>query len=85
MPRSQFSEAYASFLRVLVGARKESGLTQTELAERIGRKQGFVSIVETGVRRLDLVEFCAIAKAIGRDPVELFSRVYEALPNRLEI
>lgn len=85
MPRSQFSEAYRSFLEVLVSARKGAGLTQTELADRLGRRQGFVSIVETGVRRVDLIEFCAIAKAIGRDPVELFSRVYESLPDHVDI
>lgn len=85
MPKSQFSEAYASFLEVLVAARKAAGLTQTELADRLGRRQGFISIVETGVRRLDLIEFCAFAKAIGRDPVELFSRIYTALPDRLDV
>lgn len=85
MPRSQFSEAYAAFLAILRQARKEAGLTQTELAERIGRKQGHVSIIETGVRRIDLIEFCAIARAIGRDPVELFAQVYEALPEHLDV
>lgn len=85
VPKSQFSEAYASFLEILVAARKAAGLTQTELAHRLGRRQGFISIVETGVRRLDLIEFCAFARAIGRDPVELFSRVYRALPPHLDI
>lgn len=85
MPKSQFSEAYASFLKVLVDARKASGLTQTELADRIGRKQGFVSIVENGVRRVDIIEFCAIAKAIGRDPIELFAEVYGSLPGQLDV
>lgn len=85
MPKSQFSKAYGSFLKVLVSARKASGLTQTDLADRLGRRQGFVSIVETGVRRLDLIEFCAFAKAMRRDPVELFSRVYEALPDHLDV
>lgn len=85
MPRSQFSQGYASFLEVLISARKAAGLTQTQLADRLGRRQGFVSIVETGVRRVDLIEFCAIAKAIGWEPVALFTRVCEALPDRLEI
>ena len=60
-------------------------MTQTELAERIGRRQGHISIIETGVRRLDLVEFCAIAKAMGADPVQLFERVYRALPDELDV
>lgn len=85
MPKSQFSEAYGVFLGILRQARRDAGLTQVELAERIGRKQGHVSIVESGVRRIDLIEFCAIAKAMGRDPVELFARVYEALPERLDV
>lgn len=85
LPKSQFSEAYAIVIAALRQARRQAGLTQTELGERIGRKQGHISIIETGVRRIDLVEFCAIAKAIGRDPVELFTQVYEALPDRLEI
>lgn len=85
MPKSQFSAAYRTFIDVLTAARKEAGLTQTELAERIGRKQGHISIIETGVRRLDLVEFCALAKAMGVDPVVLFERIYRALPDKLDV
>lgn len=85
MPKSQFSEAYSVIVAVLRQARKEAGLTQTELAKRIGRKQGHISIIETGVRRIDLIEFCAIVRATGRDPVELFAQVYQALPEHLEV
>lgn len=85
MPRSQFSPAYRTFIEILAAARKEAGLTQAELAERIGRKQAHISIIETGVRRVDLIEFCALAKAIGRDPVDLFEQIYRALPDRLDI
>lgn len=69
----------------LTAARKQAGVTQAELADRIGRRQGHISIIETGVRRLDLIEFCALAKAIGADPVELFEKIYRALPDDLEI
>lgn len=85
MPKSQFSAAYGVFIGVLATARKEAGLTQAELAEKIGRKQGHISIIETGVRRVDLIEFCALAKAMGYDPMELFARVYRALPAKLEV
>lgn len=85
MPKSQFSEAYGILVDALRAARQEAGLTQIELAQRIGRKQGHVSIIETGVRRIDLIEFCAIVKAMGRDPVELFARIYEQLPHDLDI
>lgn len=85
MPKSQFSEGYKAFLTVLIAARKEAGLTQTEVAERIGKKQAYISIIETGVRRLDLIEFCVLAKAMGYDPNTLFARINAALPGELEI
>lgn len=85
MPKSQFSAGYKAFLEVLIQARKEAGLTQTDVAMRIGRKQGHISIIETGVRRLDLIEFCAIAKVMGYDPNTLFARITKALPADLEI
>jgi transcriptional regulator with XRE-family HTH domain len=85
MPKSQFSDSYRVFLGVLIVARKEAGLTQAELAERIGKKQTFISIIETGVRRLDLLEFCALAKAMKHDPEIVFGRVLEALPDDLDV
>jgi transcriptional regulator with XRE-family HTH domain len=53
---------------MLVEARRESGLTQVQLAERLSRPQSFVSKVERGERRLDVVEFLELAQAIGIDP-----------------
>ena len=85
MPKSQFSPAYQTFVEILTAARKEKGITQAELGALIGRKQTHISIIETGDRRLDLIEFCALAKAMGYDPVKLFKRVYEALPGELDV
>ena len=44
-----------------------AGLTQTQLAERIGWSQTDVSKVERGERRLDLIEFLEFARAIEID------------------
>lgn len=85
MPKSQFSDAYKVFVRVLIEARKEAGLTQVELGERIGRKQTHISIIETGVRRVDLIEFTALAKAMGYDPKILYARIVDVLPDELDI
>lgn len=85
MPKSQFSDGYKAFVGILIAARKEAKLTQTELAERIGRRQAHISIIETGVRRVDLIEFCALAKAMGYPPEALFARVVAVLPEVLEI
>ena len=85
MPRSVFSDGYKSMLEVLVAARKEKGVTQVELAKRLGKPQPFISYVERGERRVDLIEFCAIAKAMEFEPEFLFKRVLAVLPERLEI
>jgi ribosome-binding protein aMBF1 (putative translation factor) len=67
MEKSVFTARYAMLLRCLIEARKQAGLTQTQLAARLGRPQSFVSKVEQGQRRLDVVEFLEVAHAIGAD------------------
>jgi transcriptional regulator with XRE-family HTH domain len=60
---------------MLVAARKEAGLTQEQLAERLGWSQTDISKVERGVRRLDLIEFLAFGRAIGFDSREFIRRL----------
>lgn len=85
MPKSQFTPAYTSFVRVLVAARKEAGVTQVELADRLGKPQPFISSIEKGVRRVDLIEFYAIARALKLDPETLFGAVVRKLPKNVDI
>jgi transcriptional regulator with XRE-family HTH domain len=80
-----FSEAYASFLTVLVAARKKAGVSQAELARRVGREQPFISLVERGVRRLDVIEFLVFAKAIGADPTELVAEIVARMSDKVDI
>jgi transcriptional regulator with XRE-family HTH domain len=85
VPKSAFTDAYSTMLDVLVAARKKAGVTQDELADRLGKPQPFVSKVERGVRRIDVIEFAAIAKALDLDPTKLFGEVARRLPRRLDI
>ena len=85
MPRSVFSDAYGIFLEELVAARREAGMTQVELADTLGRPQPFVSYFERGERRIDVIEFVAIARALGIDSELLFSRVVSRLPKEISI
>lgn len=59
---------YERLLELLVAKRKSAGLTQAALARSLGKPQSFVSKFEQGERRLDVVEFLTIARAIGTDP-----------------
>lgn len=65
MPDSIYTPAYQRLCYLLTEARKEAGLTQKELAERLGQQQSFVSKYERGQRRLDIIELIEIANAIG--------------------
>jgi transcriptional regulator with XRE-family HTH domain len=59
----------------LAAARRRANLTQDELASRLQKPQSFVSDFERGQRRIDLVEFVVIARALGVDPLGVFSEI----------
>jgi transcriptional regulator with XRE-family HTH domain len=71
MKKSIYSEEYKYFLRKLIKARKEIGLTQKQVAVKIKKPQSFVSKFETGERRLDVIELKELAK-IYKKPVNYF-------------
>jgi transcriptional regulator with XRE-family HTH domain len=50
---------------------KKAGLTQHEVAKRLKKPQSFVAKYERGERRIDVVEFLAITRAIGADPAKI--------------
>jgi transcriptional regulator with XRE-family HTH domain len=70
LQKSIVTPAYHSFLAHLRGARKEAGVTQAVLAERLGETQTFVSKCERGERRLDIVETQTWLTALGVSFVE---------------
>ncbi len=78
MTKSVFTQKHDRFRQMLVQARKDSGLTQVQLAERLARPQSFVSKVERGERRLDVVEFFEVARAIGIDPFAFLKTLQDA-------
>ena len=57
-----YDEDYAYFLERLREARKSSGLRQTDVAERMGRVQSWVSKIEMGELRVDFIELVHLAR-----------------------
>lgn len=74
---TKVEKQYERFRVLITEARKSAGLTQVELAARLKQHQSYVSKYESGVRRLDVVEYIQVAKAVGFDPAELIRRVAE--------
>lgn len=71
MPKSIFSIQQEELQKLLRQVRIAAGLTQSDLAKRLGQPQSFVSKYESGERLLDLVELRRICKAVGISLVDL--------------
>ncbi len=56
MQKSLHTEQLDRLLALLLRLRKERGVTQAQLSERIGMAQSDISKVERGIRRLDVLE-----------------------------
>lgn len=70
-----YERSYATFTNLLKEERGEAGLTQAELAKKLRRPQSYVSKYERAERRIDVVEFLEIARAIGFDPGEFLRKL----------
>ena len=66
---------YQILLALLLEARTAAGMTQKELAAKLGRQQSFVSKTENGERRLDVIEFMDVCRVLGADGVGMLRRV----------
>lgn len=67
---------------VLTQARERAGVKQTDLATRLGMPASYLSKIENGTRRLDVIELVQIAEAMGADPSEIVRDVTAALRDR---
>jgi transcriptional regulator with XRE-family HTH domain len=80
MQKSLKSAEYARLVEVLVAARHEAGIRQQALAAKLRRHQSFIAKYEGGERRIDVIEFIAIARALGADPLKLFKEFLAEKP-----
>lgn len=63
-----FDEQYDRFCRLLAKFRKKAGVSQEIVAERLNRRQAYVSKCERGMRRMNFIEFIEMAEAVGYNP-----------------
>ena len=66
--KSLRSSDHVRLISLLTTAREKAGLTQQQLADRLGKPQSFVAKYEGGERRIDVIEFVGIARALEIDP-----------------
>jgi len=85
MSKSVFGGAHPELVQVLTDARKSSGLTQTELGQKVGKDQSYISLIENSQRRVDVLEFVALCRAMKLDPAKIFAVLLERLPKAFDI
>lgn len=73
---SHFSEPYMRMRRLLAESRRAAGMTQAEVAARLGTSQSFVSKYERGERRLDAIELLQVSRVLGFDVGESLNRAW---------
>lgn len=64
-------DRYSRLIGEMVKLRKDKKVTQTQLAQQLGKPQSYVAKIETLERKLDIVEFVDWCNAIGQSPSEL--------------
>ena len=65
--------------RLLRDLRKRRNLTQSQVAERLGKPQSFVAKYERGERRLSVIEFIDVVRALGFEPSVAIRQLLEAM------
>jgi transcriptional regulator with XRE-family HTH domain len=75
MTRSVFTEHYRYFLQLLIQERKNAGLSQQQLANKLNRPQSYISKYECGERRLDVIELLEVSEAIGFNVITLIQKL----------
>jgi transcriptional regulator with XRE-family HTH domain len=62
MPRAIYTKDHNAIVKRLKEARIESGLGQVEVAKKLGRTQSYLSKIESGQRRFDVLQLKEFAK-----------------------
>lgn len=68
----------SSLAALLRQVRTNANLTQSQLAEKIGQTQSYVSKYENGEQRLDLIELELVCKAVGVSLTDFVERYLES-------
>ena len=75
MQKTITTQQHQRLRELLLEARRAAGMTQVQVAERLGKPQSFVAKYEAGERRLDIIEFLAVADALGIDPASVLGEL----------
>ena len=73
MSKTLGTSRHRALIAFLSQKRKDAGLSQSELAKALGEYQSFVARMESGQRRVDVVEYEKLARILNFDVHEFFT------------
>ncbi|MCO2251906.1 helix-turn-helix transcriptional regulator [Pseudomonas aeruginosa] len=79
MTKAIYRREHVIFLQELKRMRIESGMTQAQCSTALGRPQSFMSDVERGVRRLDIIQLRDLCRVLDSDLIRFTKAFEEAL------
>lgn len=80
MRKSTHTPGYSALRSHLGAIRTRAGLSQRQLAVRIGVPHSWIAKIEAGERRIDLIEFAWFCEACGMDPARAASDLFRQTP-----
>lgn len=70
-----YAQRYEKLRQTLRKTRRQAGLTQVELAEKLKKGQSYVSKVERGEQYMDVLEFILWCEACGASPGTIIVKI----------
>jgi len=67
MSSNLYTKEHKSIVGKLKKARQEAGLDQVEVAKKLGRSQSYLSKIESGQRKIDVVQLKKFATLYQKD------------------
>jgi transcriptional regulator with XRE-family HTH domain len=75
MAKTLGTEQHKALIAMLIAKREAAGLTQAQLAEALGEYQSFVARLESGQRRVDVIELIQLARILGFDAQQMVTAI----------
>ena len=79
MEKTIFSPEYRAVTALLSEFREKAGITQVDLANKLGVTQSYVSKVERGERLLDVIQLREFCKALDTDLIMFVKKLEKRL------
>jgi transcriptional regulator with XRE-family HTH domain len=75
MVKTLGTKQHKELIARLIAKREEAGMTQTELAAALGEYQSFIARLESGQRRVDVIELIELSRILRFDPARFIGEI----------